>query len=146
MSLCSQIRLSGSSRTYFCQCCVLLKQVEQWAASVSAVDTAVAYSPYPARIAPRRCVASRTGYVRSPLAAVYVLSVRKGSETPQSPFGSSDDWERCDTFLFITAISAWLIDHLVQSCSYAHIFFLLHRLRLKGCVHLKFSECRIVGI
>ena len=26
---------------------------------------------------------------------VYVLSARKGSETPQSPFGSSNDWELC---------------------------------------------------
>ena len=62
---------------------------------MSAVDTAVAYSPYPARIVPRRCAASRIGCGRSPLAAVYALSARKGSETPQSPFGSSDDWERC---------------------------------------------------
>lgn len=62
---------------------------------MSAVDTVVVYSPYPARIAPRRCAASRIGYERSPLAVVYVLSVRKGLETPQSPFDSSDDWERC---------------------------------------------------
>lgn len=52
---------------------------------MSAVDTAVAYSPYPAHIVPRRCAASRIGCGRSPPAAVYDLSARKGSETPQSP-------------------------------------------------------------
>lgn len=67
---------------------------------MSAVDTAVAYSLHPARIAPRRCAASRTGYVRSPLAAVYVLSVRKGSESHQSPFGNSGDWVQCKTVIF----------------------------------------------
>ena len=62
-----------------------------------------------------------------------------------SALGAEDSVDY-DTFLFITAIGTWLIDHLVQSCSYAHIFFLLHRLRLKGYVHLRFSECRIGGI
>ena len=62
---------------------------------MSAVNTTVAYNPYPVRIALQRCAASRIGYEKTPLAAVYVLSARKGSETPQSPFGSSNDWELC---------------------------------------------------